>query len=116
MQISQQSSHEITSPQKFLTRAPVGVNIYRGAYQPNTQGIPSPQQVSQPAEAHSPGYSLMQQSDCCKRTEESTTLDPQWLHNPFQTVIPHAMHPGRITPSHYWDVPQLRIYDNSLNK
>ena len=52
-----------------------------------TPRTPLPQWFNHPAEAHSPGYSLMQQSDYC-RTEESTTLDPQWFHQSLPNCNP----------------------------
>ena len=66
------------------------------------------------AEAHSPGYSLMQQSDCCRRTEESTTLDPQWFHHFLPKLQLHMQsslegYPHSITGMS----PQLKILQQS---
>ena len=52
-----------------------------------TQDTPPPNGFTT-RQRHSPSYSLMQQLNCCKRTEESTTLDPQWCHQSLPNCNP----------------------------
>ena len=70
---------------KNMTRAPARVNTFRRPTNLTPRTPHPPKWFHQLAEA---GYSLMQQSDCCKRTEKSTTLDPQWLSQPLPSCNP----------------------------
>ena len=72
--------------EKKIDKGSHGVKLsWRQGREPRTS---LPQWLHHPAEAHSPSYSLMQQLNCCKRTEESTTLDPQWCHQSLPNCNP----------------------------